>query len=225
MSLTYEQFTRRFEKEPVFCKLLNNKLKHIGFQYKLGLNVDTNKFNPSENSPGGLNFTTEEHVLKFTDYGLDLAIIELCKDAQFYCDPDGIKFKTDKFIIKSIKEQTEEFCKFAVKQYSWTLKHVKIQTLEICELAIRGCSTALQYVREQTPYLCELAVKDYGDNLQIVKEQTPKICELAVQENGLALRFVEKQTERICNSAVQQNWKALQYVNPQFRKMFVNENL
>jgi hypothetical protein len=124
MSLTYDQFIKKVGKCE-FRKCLNNELRHHKFQYKTGLNEDYLSFNPTGScKSGGLYFTTAEYINKFLDFGLNIAIIELCTDAKFYIDPEGMKFKTNKFIIKEILPQTKELCVLAVQQNGLALKHV-----------------------------------------------------------------------------------------------------
>jgi hypothetical protein len=212
MSLTYDQFIKKVGKTE-FRKCLNNELTHWNFQYKIGLNEDCLPFKPTGScNPGGLYFTTAEYINDFLDYGLNIAVIELCTDAEFYIDPEGIKFKTNKFIIKEILPQTEELCKLAIRQNANSLKHVQEQTNELCRMAIQQNIWALQYVQEQTDELCRLAVQQSGMVLEYVQKQTDELCKLAVQQNGLALKFVQEQTEELCRLAVQQNGMALLFV-------------
>ena len=99
MSLTYNNFIKIVGNQQ-FRKCLNNELTHYTFRYKIGLNEDTIPFNPSGScKPGGLYFTTKEHINEYLDFGLNVALLELCEDAEFYIEPSGIKFKTNKFII------------------------------------------------------------------------------------------------------------------------------
>ena len=103
MALTYDQFLNKIRKKTTFYKFLNDRKLHSGFQYKLGLNVDTIKFNPSGScEPGGLYFSDNENIAKFTIFGNNIACITLLEDAQFYIDPEGDKYKTDKFYIEAI---------------------------------------------------------------------------------------------------------------------------
>jgi hypothetical protein len=109
MSLTYTEFIKKVGYSE-FVKCLNNK-------YNIGLNEDKNSLNPFNSCKRcGLYFTTKEHVNKFLEYGLNIALLELCEDAEFYIEQYGTKFKTNKFIIKEILPQTEELCMLAVKQ-------------------------------------------------------------------------------------------------------------
>ena len=108
MSLTYTEFIEKVGNQQ-FQKCLNNELKHYNFQYKIGLNEDLIPFNPRYYcKPGGLYFTTKEHINKFIQYGLNIAILELCEDAEFYIEPGGKKFKTNKHIINKRKQ---DFCR------------------------------------------------------------------------------------------------------------------
>jgi len=69
-----------------------------------------------------------ENINEYLDFGLNIAIIELCEDAIFYIEPDGKKFKTNKFIIKEILPQTEEHWLLAVRLNPYALKHITTQT-------------------------------------------------------------------------------------------------
>ena len=199
IALTYDEFIAQVGGACKFQKCLNNELTHFGFTYKLGLNEDTIPFNASGScQSGGLYFTTSEYIHDFYGYGLNIANIKLCEDALFYIEPEGNKFKTNKFYIDEILPQTEEFYKIAVQQDG----------------------RALEFVKEQTPELCKLAVQENGLALRFVKEQTEEICKLAVQENGMAILFVKEQTEEICKIAVQQNGALLQYVKKEYRHLF-----
>ena len=149
MSLTYDQFINKVGKTCKFRKCLNNELTHWNFQYKIGLNEDIILFNPSGScKSGGLYFTIIENVNKFLDYGLNIAVIQLCPDAEFYIDPIGMKFKTNKFIIKEILPQTEELCVLAIQQNGLSLQYVQEQTEELGRLAVQQNGWALQYVQK-----------------------------------------------------------------------------
>jgi hypothetical protein len=174
-------------------------------------------------TPGGLYFTTANKINEFLKFGLNIAVIELCTDAKFYIDPEGMKFKTNKFIIKEILPQTDELCRLAVQQDGLLLQYVRNQTDELCRLAVQQDGRALQYVRVQTKELCRLAVQQDGRALQYVQLQTEngltsnyvqkktkKLFEPAVQhikQNDRTLHYVQKQTNKNCKPAVRQKWK------------------
>jgi hypothetical protein len=215
MSIKYSVFIKRFPENTIFVKLLNNELNHYGFQYNIGLNVDTIPFNPTGLClSGGLYFTTIEYIEKYIKYGVNLAHIKLCDDAVFYCDPTGYKWKTNKFIITKI-EQTQKICELAIKNNALALRYIKEQTEELCKLAVQKIGPALEYVKEQTEEICKLAIKNNVLALKFVKEQTEEICKFAIENNVLALKFVKEQTEEICKFAVKKNGKALEYVKQQ----------
>ena len=176
MSLTHTQFINKVGNTKNFRKCLNNELTHHGFQYKIGLNEDCFPFNPTDSyKPGGLYFTTTNHINDFLDYGLNIAIIELCTDADFYIEDDGTTFKTNKFVIKQILPQTEKLCELAVQEDGTSLRHVQKQTNKICKLAVRRSTWALKFVKNQTKTICKLAVKKNGYSLRFVRNQTDKI--------------------------------------------------
>ena len=104
MALSYDQFINAIgSKNVTFYKFLNRDKRHYEFDYTLGLNIDTKEFNASGTcEEGGLYFTTNKDILRFTEFGCHLACITLLKDAKYYVDPQGHKFKTDKFNIDYI---------------------------------------------------------------------------------------------------------------------------
>ena len=227
-----------------FYKVLNNNLKHYGFTYKLGLNIDKEPFDPTKTcSKGGLYFCNEPNCcIYFDKYGTKLALIEIPDDARIYVEFG--RFKADRLIIKEItdfenvddsfwvniapknskamtyvKDQTEEICILAVQQNSEALECVKNQTDAICILAVQQCGSALEYVEKQTNKICVAAVQQDSEALQYVEKQTDKICELAVKQNGRALKYVKNQTPKICELAVKQDGWALQYVKNRTREI------
>jgi hypothetical protein len=235
-----------------FYKFLNNNFTHHIFKYNLGLNIDSEKFNPTgECQKGGLYFCDVDNCyLYYMDYGRYLAQIFIPDDAKIYIEKN--KFKTDRLFINTIthfddvsiefwiniieddglalqfiKEQTEEICKLAVQQDGVALQYVKEQSKEICKLAVQQDGDALEYVKEQSEEICKLAVQHDGFALKYMKEQTEEICKLAVQQCGLALAYVKEQSEEICKLAVQEDGLALKYVKEQTEeicKLAVRQN-
>jgi hypothetical protein len=222
--LTGSEFKAKYPNTK-FYKLTNKSENHNGFQFIDGINIDTQKFNPSCTcSKGGLYFTELNKIAKWISYGEQnmkyIREVKILDDSQICIEEN--KFKTNKFILhpKVLLEEFEqwnnfEFCKLAVQQNGYALKYVKNQTDEICNLAVIQNPYTVYYVKDQTEEICKLAVQQNGIALRHVKEKTEEICKLAVQQNGEALKYVKNQTEDICKIAVQQNGEALKYVKNQ----------
>jgi len=156
----------------ILYKFLNDDLKHKGFKYEIGPNIDTNKFCPNANKPGGLYFCDETtlHVW-WSGYGQKLAVIEIPDDAQIFTDYNG--FKADKFVIRDIinfDDVSDDFWLYIFR------KDVKV----------------LSFIKNQTPELCKNAVRRNGLALKYVKQPTDEICCLAIQENEWAERYAEQ---------------------------------
>jgi len=227
-------------KDIKMYKFLNDDMIHNNFEYQLGLNIDTEDFNPTDTcSKGGLYFCEESKChLYWDNFGKYLGYVEIPNDAHIYIEDD--KFKADKIILKKIepfdnvnnefwykiikydglaleyvKEQSEELCLKAVMKNGHTLLFVKEQTEKICLEAVKQDGFSLKYVREQTPKICWEAVKQNGHALSYVREQTEEICLEAVKKNGFALQYVKTQTPNICLEAVKKNGLALQFVKIQ----------
>ena len=98
-----------------YYKFLRSDLTHKGFTYKLGLNVDTKKFNPSgECQEGGLYFFNDlKYFSNFYDYGPQLGIIDIPDDALVYSEE--IKFKADKLFLSKIISSEDELLIFYKK--------------------------------------------------------------------------------------------------------------
>ena len=230
-------------KGKTFIKILNKKQNHNGFQYKLGLNVDSKPFNPIGTClSGGLYFSEAKNFLLFYHCGESMWRIIIPNDSKVYVEEN--KFKADKFVLDEkcfiedfsflndqiswgnkgllfsfYNNQTPKMCIESVKQNSCALEFVKEQSPEICMEAVKQFGHALKYVREQTTEICMEAVKQNYHVLEYVKEQTPEICMEAVKQNGYALRYVREQTFVICMEAVKQNGLTLEYVNVQTQEI------
>ena len=84
----------------MYYKVTNKDECHHGFQYKDGLNIDTNEFQPEGSCvKGGLYFTTLEHITYFFDYGIYVREVTIPEDAKMVEDPEGDKWRADKIIL------------------------------------------------------------------------------------------------------------------------------
>ena len=155
-----------FLKEKIkmqYYKVLNDKMKHNDFQYKLGLNIDTSEFNDEE-CKNGLYFCKKENVPKWMGYGSKLAFITIPETAKVH--HFGDKSKANCIFIEKIIDlqdwnewENKEFCLEAVKQYGFALRYVENQTEKICLEAVKQNGFALQFVKNQTEEMCLEAVK------------------------------------------------------------------
>jgi hypothetical protein len=160
-----------------YYKIVSHDYIHHGFTYKLGLNIDSIKFNPADTcKPGGLYFTDFDNLGTYYKHGDLIAFIKIPSDAQVYKDPYGTKWKADRFIIEKFE---------SIDPY-WNIYN-------FCVKAVKKNGNALKYVKDQTPDLCLEAVKHNGRALKYVKDQTHEICLEAVKRNGHALRYVKTQ--------------------------------
>ncbi len=222
-----------------YYKVLNDKMNHHRFQYKLGLNIDTSVFNDEE-CENGLHFCRKEDVPEWLSFGTKLAFVSIPETAKVCHFQNKNKSKADSIFIEKIidlkdwnewenenfcleavkknrcsllfvKNQTEKICLEAVKRDGYSLVNVKKQTEKICLEAVRTCGLALKFVKNQTEEICFEAVKCNSYALQFVKNQTEEICLEAIKENGYILKYVENQTEKILEVA-KKNPSALKYI-------------
>lgn len=220
---------KRLIKGKTFCKLLNDKFCHHNFQYKLGLNIDKNPFNPTgECCIGGLYFIDIENIVEFMDYGNNLASIEIPDNARVYCERG--KYKADMFIINSI-ESPEEYLDYLPREVIHKImvkcqakffmfdmelaKRIVNYNQKLCEMAVGIYGNVIRYVEKQTPEMCLAAVEQNSDAIRFIREPTPEMYMVAVKKWGITLRDIKEPTPEICIVAVQQYPFALQHVGKQ----------
>jgi hypothetical protein len=223
-----KEFREAFPNQKCY-KLTNESENHYGFQYKTGLNVDNNEFNPSgECSKGGLYFFKEDQLIYYKSLVENIKwireVVTFPKDAKIYVEPN--KFKADKFILGELKEFNEnkyityEQWLNAVTNDRFDLGFVpkELRTEEICKIAVIQNGSRLFYVPEksQTEEICKFSVKKDGSSLVFVSDslKTYEICKIAVSNYGWALQVVPDslKTPELCKIAVTENGMALKYV-------------
>ena len=171
----------------------------------------------------------EKNSFKADQFILDLDNKVLVEDFYIWSDNTLCKLAVqyDGYLLRFVKNQTEEICKLALQKVPASLQYIKEQTDEQCEFVIKKDGTVLQYIKNQTDTLCKLAVIQNGIALYNVKNQTSEICKLAVCQDGMVLRHVKNQTDEICKLSVQQNGLALQFVinqTPEICEVAVQQN-
>ena len=115
-TISGKEFNSLFSQHK-FCKILHETLNHNGFQYKEGLNIDSEEFYPhDECEKGGLYFAMEEHILLYTEYGSKIATVHIPDDAMVYIEKE--KFKSNKIILSDIipLNQYPPFMKKCIRQ-------------------------------------------------------------------------------------------------------------
>ena len=230
--LTGKEFNEKYkDKLDTFIKFMNDNNIHHNFKYKIGLNIDTLPFNPSEQcKQGGLYFTSFDYFTDyFIGYGNYFCLVTIPDDALVY--EENTRWKANKIIINKrihiedyVSTLSHDIIMKLIQQNGQILEYVKEQTPELCIEAVKQDGDALHYVKEQTPEICMEAVKQKGYVLKYVKEQTPEICMEAVKHKGLALQYVKKQTYDICMVAIKQDERALKYVNEHILKIIKQNN-
>ena len=209
-----------------FYKIVNEQKCHHGLCYDLGEIIDPIEFNPTNScsKPGGIYFTTIEHIFKFLDYGCFMCEIEIPNDSRCHIVDNNIK--ANKIIIKNMKHISDfdkwddhDFCFKAIKQNENVFKYVKNQTEQLCLKAVKQNGDMLNFVKNQTEKICLTATRQNGVSLRYVENMTEEMCLEAVNRNGMSLQYIKNQTDQMCLIAINQNPKSLQFVNKQTREM------
>ncbi|AYV80704.1 MAG: hypothetical protein Harvfovirus5_8 [Harvfovirus sp.] len=140
----------------------------VGFQYKIGLNVDTN----SENC---LYFSEINKTVFTYKYGLEnykyFRQVDIPDGAAVLTAGDG--YVANQIILSERKEiwNDNRLCIAAVEQNPLVLKSVVNQTYEICKIAILKDPHVLKDVRDQTDELCLAAIAGDPEAIHDVKDK------------------------------------------------------
>ena len=234
-----------------FYRFLNDDLVHNNFEYIIGLNVDTNPFNPSgDYLEGGLSFCDKPTAyLYWKNYGKKLAIVEIPNNARVWIEKESFKadklfitkiidfenvtdnfwlsiLKNDYHVLACIKNQTKSICKAAIKKNGLALEFIRDQTAKHCLSAVKRNGLALEHVNETNhSYLNHiidrLAVKQNGLAIEFVHNQNDDICILAVKNDPLSIQFIKSPPYKICELAVSLNGYALCYIDNQTRELCI----
>ena len=92
----------KYLKDMVLCKVVTEDMNMRGFQYKLGLNEDTQPLVTKGSCEAGLHFAEMKDICNFLDYGTKLAIVSVPDEEPVYVD-NG-KFRSHKLIIEKVMD-------------------------------------------------------------------------------------------------------------------------
>lgn len=130
-------------------------------------------------------------------------LIEMCIDA-------GIEN-----MLPFIKNQTEEICIKAVRNYPRDLLCVQHQTYNICmataESATYDSGYLLGAVINQTPDICKKFIEKDPKAIAYMRVQTPEACKLAVELDSCVLCYIRNQTEDICLTGISKYQFVIRY--------------
>jgi hypothetical protein len=237
-----KEFSTTFSDKQ-FVKLTNESEIHNGFEFKTGLNIDTQLFYPKTNYiGGGIYFCDINDIAIWQGSGWNMAHycrnVILPDDAQIFIEYDEInkcdKYKTNKLIlgekqlIRTLNVWNDEaYCLNAINKNMASFIYIKNQTSQICMVAVKHCPEVIQLINNQTSELCFEAIKQNPYLLKYVDKQTYDLQLLAVKNGGLSLEHVnfirdpqkykvsKDKYNEICLTAIKQNSCALEYVlNP-----------
>lgn len=89
----------------VLCKIISEDMCMRDFQYKIGMNEDTNPLATEGSCQTGLHFSFVQDILGYLNYGTGLAIVSIPDDEDVYVD-DG-KLRSHRLEIREIMSLME----------------------------------------------------------------------------------------------------------------------
>ncbi len=217
---------------PKYYKVMRKDLTHNGFEYKLGMNVDSKPFNPSGSClSGGLYYTTLEHLHLYLTYGSLIA--EVIPVGQIYADPSSLyestkptKWKTDKLFVKSIMPKEEwinritddEQITLIKSESSLTMQLIRLiknPSYEVIFVALQYDSSYIGYIKNPTMVQQLMAVSQSPYSIYSIKDPCIEAQLLAVSKNGTMIAYIKNPSEEVQLAAVKRSSQALMYIkNP-----------
>lgn len=226
-TMTGKVFNESFDSSDTnFIKLTNATEIHRGFQFRDGLNIDTN-INGSHSlgiCNEGIHFTTEVYAHNWIVYNDETGIMRYMRKVTI---PDDAivfigdkKLKTNKIILAPREIISKEIYMRIAKEYQYLLLYLPEDIIdkEICMEAVKRFCFALQYVPNhlKDKEMCMESVKKLGYmiNDTPVNIIDKELCLAAVKNNGNSLQHIpiSLQDEDIYMVAVKEVGYALQYV-------------
>lgn len=215
----------------IFIKITNNNQNHKGFQYKIGLNIDTLPFNPTGTcNKGGLYFIEFKYAIFYRYYGDFISHAMIPNDALVYIEQN--KYKTNKLILLNRYKFTDhpfwlykKLCLESVKLNGFALQYVKIQTPEICLESVKHCGLMLKYVQDQSDEICLAAIVECPHALKYVKNKTILICTIAIKQNGCMIKYVPNpniELKRLSNEKYEQ---AIEFIKKRLKNYIKNKEI
>jgi hypothetical protein len=149
-----------------YYKILNKDEKHLGLQYKTGLNIDPIPFNPSGDCEEGGIYFAREDILAFLSYGPWLREISLPPDARVYENPDlPKKWKADKVVLGEREEIDAEVIERLINEEA---------NIHVCN------DEALRWASKNGHYEIVKLLIEYGADIHIYKDEVLTLA----SENG-----------------------------------------
>jgi len=218
-------------------KVLARDLKHLGFQYKEGLNIDDKPFDRKPTCGiGGLYFCTFRRVHNWVCKGPNIADVSVPAAVNGKRNPvvdvDNEKSKAHAIILSNICKFEDHpawddpvFCSAMVSEQPCYLKYAKHQTQRMCENAVLLAPDTIKQVKFQTKEMVTLVMKHHGWLYQYVWGvfKTPEIDMLAVKSSYSALDWVQHKTQELCDAAFASSPNALMYIPYEFQTLAMCE--
>lgn len=128
-------------------------------------------------------------------------------------DPESISFFDEKYF------SCENLVKLALFKNSFVIKHIKNPSNEICNLALEQNPLSIRFIENQTNELCIKAINLDTNALSCIKQQTVEMCFICVNKNASSMLNINDQNEDLCKYCTLLNHNVIQYIrNFEIRK-------
>ena len=169
-----------------------------GFKYKLGLNVDTNIFDPNPScSACGLYYTDIENMAEYSYYGPILGFITIPDNVPIV-NVDGTKYKSPEIFITRL-----------IKFSDW----INDYTLDLVEKShITDPTLRLRTIENPTEADQLATVKRHGGSIEYIADPSEVVQLAAVKQNGLYIKYIDDPRESVKLAAVNKDGRSIQSI-------------
>lgn len=216
----------------MYFKITNELENHHGLQYQDGIVEDILPFNSTGSCcPGGIYFSDDKNIMKFSHYGPWVRQVEIPEDAKWVEDPDGNKWRASKLFFHPRKDLwTVETIQWLMAQdvninnYTDSIltEGAKRNSIELVKFAItqevnvKLCSSALKHsVSNNNSEMLSFLLDNGGDiNCGLLSEAAEhNSLEMAkfVINKGADIKLISNQNA-LSDFAAKGNIEAVEYL-------------
>lgn len=224
-----KDFNEKYGSEN-YIKLTRENCIHHNFQYKEGLNEDTNEFNPDKTCEyGGLFLCKRTNFVKWLLVSGDindpmyyLWDVSIPDDA-LVTVMDNNTVKCNKFILSNKTSMWDNYdtCMEIVEKDGLFLHYVKNQTYDLCKASIKNDERAIGFVNNPSQDIYVEYVKLKAKNIENIPEKdlTPEFCVRLLEANSEVLSFIKSPSEQVLIFMVQQDGMKLKDIKNQTQQI------
>ena len=204
-----------------YVKFFPKDLTCRGFKYKLGLNIDTNTFDPTPTcGADGLYYTDIANMAEYLSYGPILGFVTIPDNVPIVKFEDGTKYKSPEIFITKFIKFKDWITGYTLDLFEKSL--IKNETLRSLTMENPSEGVQLAAVEKNGDYIGCIkdpsdevqlaAVNEDGTSIEFIKDPSEAVQLAAVTQDGWSIEFIKDPSEAVQLAAVKQDGNSIQYI-------------